>query len=142
MDAGTQARRDDGPDHGPDGLLEHGLEHGLPEPQEGECVVCFVARCVEELGCDATTRWSRRFRQLRVPGATGLENRLGAACDCRVLAGGYRLARELMERDVHTDELRAPDRLPWCGGVRRTSSRPCGNCERLRRSGAGLSACR
>jgi hypothetical protein len=100
------------------------------DPQEGECVLCFVARAVDDLGCDGSLRWSRRFRDLRVPSATGLEHRLaavGGSCDCEVFGDGYRLARRLCERDVDTDELRAPARLPCCAGVRRTSSRPCDN---------------
>lgn len=110
----------------------------LVDPQEGECLLCFVARAVHELGCDCTLRWAQRFRDLRVPTATGLERRLGAVggfCDCELFLNGYVLARELCERDVDTDELRAPARLPYCASVRRTSTQPCRNWERRRRDG-------
>ena len=43
----------------------------VPHPQE--CVLCYVARMVEEHGCDSTLRWVGRFRELRSPLATGLE---------------------------------------------------------------------
>ena len=106
------------------------------EPQEGECLVCFVARMVEEHGCDTTFLWARRFRDLRSPTATGLERRYAArlvTCDCLILHEAHRLVRALMVRDVHTDELEPPVRLPPCSGVRRTSAQACANWEKVRR---------
>ncbi len=109
----------------------------LLDPQEGECVLCFVHRAVTELGCDDTLRWSDRFRTVRVPAATALTRRMesaGWACDCEVVEHRYRLVRECLERDVHTDELMLPTVRPTCSGVRRTSAQPCRNWERRGRS--------
>jgi uncharacterized protein DUF2695 len=105
------------------------------EPQEGECLVCFVTRMVEEHGCDTTYLWARRFRDLRSPTATGLEKRYwqrSVTCDC-LIGQSYQLVRELLVRDVHSDELEPPVRLPPCAGVRRTSTQHCANWERERR---------
>ena len=106
------------------------------EPQEGECLVCFVARMVGEHGCDTTYLWALRFRDLRSPTATGLEQRYRmrrATCDCQIAREAHVLARELMVRDVHTDELEPPRTPPTCAGVRRTSTRPCANWATPRR---------
>jgi hypothetical protein len=98
------------------------------EPGLRECLVCFVARRVEAVGCDHTRQWIRWFRDLKSPTATALEQRLarrGVFCDCELLRNGYRLRRELLVRDLRTDELLPPDELPDCAGVGRTSTRPC-----------------
>lgn len=105
----------------------------LVDPREGECLLCFVARAVDELGCDDTLRWARRYRDLRVPAATGLERRLqqvGGYCDCEILLNGYHLVRALWERDVHTDALHEPAVSPPCAEVRAGSARPCANWQR------------
>jgi uncharacterized protein DUF2695 len=107
------------------------------EPGRYECLACFVARRVEEVGCDHTLLWSRWFRDIKSPTASGVEDRLsriGVSCDCELTAGGYRMARHQLVRDLRTDELAMPDELPDCAGVRRTSTRPCANWER--RSGS------
>ena len=106
------------------------------EPGEHECLACYVARMLTAHGCDTTLRWSQRFRDVRVPAATGLERRLGQVggfCDCEVFLNGYGLVRELMVRDIDTDELEPPALPPLCAGVRRTSTKPCLNWERQRR---------
>ena len=113
----------------------------LIDPQEGECVLCFVHRAVAELGCDTTLRWTTRFREVRVPAATALEKRThdaGVSCDCEIFRDGYELVRECLERDVHTDELMPPAQRPTCGGVRRSSARPCRNWQRRPRRRSGL----
>ncbi|MBU2075515.1 MAG: DUF2695 domain-containing protein [Actinobacteria bacterium] len=106
-------------------------------PHPAECVLCYVARMLGEHGCDETLRWTGRFRELRSPRATALEGRMqavGGFCDCEVFLNGYRLRREHLERDVHTDELRAPDHPPTCAGVGRLdSTKPCTLWERSRR---------
>ena len=69
----------------------------------------------------------------RPPTATALEERLfkvGVHCDCHLTANGYRILRQLMVRDLMTDELSEPDEMPDCAGVRRTSTKPCANWER------------
>lgn len=106
------------------------------EPGRRECLACYVARLLDAFGCDTTLRWAQRFRELRSPTATGLERRLGSVggfCDCEILLNGWRLVRELMVRDLDTDELEPPPELPGCAGVGRTSTRPCANWERWRR---------
>ncbi|MCL8025927.1 DUF2695 domain-containing protein [Nocardioides bruguierae] len=59
----------------------------LVDPRPGECLRCYVARTTDELGCDGTLRWSRRFRDLHAPGQASLDPRRGEseACDCRLL---------------------------------------------------------
>src|SRR3954447_4177017 len=85
------------------------------EPGAHECLACFVARMIDEFGCDTTLRWAQRFRDVRSPTASGLERRLGEVggfCDCEIFLNGYRMARRLMVRDLRTDELLPPDELP------------------------------
>jgi hypothetical protein len=94
--------------------------------------VCFVARMLDDVPCDSALAWTHHFRDVRSPTATGLEKRYPQPCDCRVVAA-HRLVRELMLRDVHTDELEPPPRLPPCTGVRRTSTHPCANWEKVPR---------
>ena len=107
-----------------------------PHPQE--CVLCYLARAVAARGCEGLFTWTGRFRALRSPLASGLEERLrtaGATCDCEVVDGPWRLAREHLVRDVHTDELGPPDRPPQCTGVGQIdSTRPCRVWERTRGS--------
>ena len=108
----------------------------LTRPGEAECLACYVNRMVETFGCDTTLRWARRFRDLRSPGATGLERRLGnlgGFCDCERFLNGISLAEHLMVRDVDTDELESPAERPDCAGVRATSTRWCSNWQRLSR---------
>jgi hypothetical protein len=60
----------------------------LTEPEEHECLRCFVLRMLSEFGCDGTHRWATRWRDLRAPAASGLLARLaelGGCCDCEVL---------------------------------------------------------
>ncbi len=104
------------------------LAASLVDPEDHECLLCFLRRVVADLGCDTTLRWARRYRDLRVPRATGLERRLGDVggfCDCEVLVNGWWPAREVCERDLDTDELHPPDPWPGCAGVRGGSARPC-----------------
>lgn len=105
------------------------------EPGLYECLVCFVSRRVEAVGCDHTRHWTRWFRDIKSPTATALEQRLlqrGVACDCQLTGprSGYRMNRQLLIRDLMTDELHPPDEMPDCAGVRRTSTQPCANWER------------
>jgi Protein of unknown function (DUF2695) len=106
----------------------------LTRPGGTECLACYVNRMVETFGCDTTLRWSRRFRDLRSPRATGLERRLGnlgGYCDCELFLNGIGLAEHLMVRDVDTDELEEPAERPDCAGVPPTSTRWCSNWQRL-----------
>ena len=90
----------------------------MVEPNESECLLCFLRRAVSEDGCAHTWAHARRFRDVRVPAAVGLEERLravGARCDCTVLERGFWPARSLWQRDLDTDELTEPAPWPGCG---------------------------
>lgn len=119
--------------------IEHYLRAVVErEPQERECLVCFVDRMVAEFGCDSSLLWAVRFRDLRSPTATALEKRFltrAVRCDCLVLQKAYQPVREVMVRDVHDDFLERPARMPPCAGVGRTSTRPCAHWERGRMAG-------
>jgi hypothetical protein len=108
----------------------------LTEPHEGECLLCFVSRMIDDFGCDTTLRWAARFRDLRAPRATALAQRLGDVggfCDCEIFLNGYRVAAHLCELDEWGD-LVGPGERPSCAGARRGSTKPCGAWERRRRS--------
>lgn len=116
-------------------------------PRPGECLLCFVARMLDAFGCDNTLRWVRRWRDLRLPRATGLEARLGRAggfCDCEVFLNGWTVrpdrlpaAADEFDRedfdgeDVDEDDLPGP--LAACAGVGPRSSQPCGRWVRRTR---------
>jgi len=111
------------------------VAHEVTAPYPDECVLCFAARMLDDHGCDHSLRWVRRFRDLRSPRATALERRMedvGGSCDCEVFLNGFRPARHVLVRDLHTDELEAPEPFPPCAGVRLTDSRPCTHWERGR----------
>jgi Protein of unknown function (DUF2695) len=60
----------------------------LTEPEDLECLRCFLLRMLREFGCDGAHRWAIRWRGVRAPLATGLLARLedlGGGCDCEVL---------------------------------------------------------
>ena len=106
-------------------------------PGPAECLACFVARMLDRHGCDTTLRWANWFRDCRSPTATGLARRLGdrgAFCDCEIFLNGWRLRRDLLVRNLATDELERPDPVPDCAGVRSTSTQPCATWVKQRRS--------
>jgi hypothetical protein len=107
----------------------------LTDPGDRECLACFVARMLDEFGCDNTLRFALRHRDLQAPRAHALEHRLGRMggyCDCEVLMNAYQLADDLLERD-EDDERHAPAQLPDCRRVRFGSTQPCANWVRQRR---------
>ncbi|MBM7507402.1 MULTISPECIES: DUF2695 domain-containing protein [Nocardioides] len=114
-----------------------------PEPYPDECVACYLRRVVGDHGCvhaaPVALGWAERFRDLRSPTAHSLVRRLLAlgGCDCAVVREGLRPVREVMVRDLHTDELEEPERWPGCAGVGVTSSRPCRHWERRPRARRG-----
>jgi len=64
------------------------LSGALTEPDDRECLRCFLLRMISEFGCDGTHRWTVRWRDVRAPGATGLLGKLaelGGGCDCEAL---------------------------------------------------------
>jgi hypothetical protein len=96
----------------------------LTEPQEKECLRCFVLRMISEFGCDGTHRWTIRWRDARAPLATGLLDKLyelGGCCDCEVLLNVF----------PHYPPVTRP--LPCAGQPQPGSAVPC-NLEVLRRT--------
>jgi Protein of unknown function (DUF2695) len=114
----------------PDELEQHlsDLSAALTAPEPAECVLCYVERMLAAFGCDCTLRWARRWRDLRVPRATGLERRLearGGFCDCEVFP--ERLDAPRGPPGVDEDgEPAWPAERPPCTGVGPSSSQPCG----------------
>jgi hypothetical protein len=90
---------------------------------------------LQAFGCDTRLRWARRWRDARLPRATGLERRLearGGFCDCEIFWNGWTLRPDLQVVDVAGD-LDWPETLPACAGVDRRSSQPCRLWEPWRR---------
>ena len=108
---------------------------GLTLPHDGECLLCFVARMLDEFGCDTTLRFATRYRDSRAPRATALESRLGRMggfCDCEIFLNGMMLADRLLKYD-ETGEAHAPSSPPTCRHVRAGSTQGCTNWVRQRR---------
>lgn len=112
--------------------------HALTSVRPGECVTCYVARMLDDFGCDTTLRFARSYRDRHAPRATGLERRLGQAggfCDCEIFLNGWSphprfwTPRREFEEDgiVMQSDPEPPNPLPPCAGVRRGSTRPCAN---------------
>lgn len=125
----------------------HDAAATLMTPTAGECIVCFVARQLDEFGCDGTHRFVSHYRNSVAPRATALLARLSAmgacCCDCEMFTNSYELAARLWTRE---QELLAtedggervtpepPDTMPPCGTTRRGSTNACANWERIFRS--------
>ena len=118
------------------------LSTALTDLREGECLLCYVHRMLE-YGCTGL-RWAARYRDLRAPRATALEQRLGQKggfCDREIFLNGYEPAPELwtpereVDEDGHTYHVEAvpPDQLPPCRGVRAGSTQGCTLWVRRRR---------
>ena len=110
----------------------------LTQPRDGECLLCYVVRMLNEYGCDTTLRFATHYRDQRAPRATALEARLGRMggfCDCEIFLNGMTLAERYLERDEHGEPC-APEHLPECARVRPGSTRACSNWTRQRRYGA------
>ncbi|SDC47953.1 Protein of unknown function [Geodermatophilus telluris] len=114
-------------------LAAVGVALTAPEPAEG--VLCYAERMLTGFGCDGTLRWARRWRDLRVPRATGQERRLGSRgghCDCEVFLNGWTLREDLWVDDEDGAPTWPAERPP-CAGVGPRSSQPCGNGRPWRR---------
>ena len=117
----------------------------MTTPRDGECLLCFMVRQLDELGCDTTLRFAQRYRDLRVPRATALERRLeqvGGFCDCEVFMNGYTLDRRWWtpEKEIDTGDgwvevidAQPPDPMPSCQGVGPRTIQPCALWVRQRR---------
>ncbi len=94
-------------------------------PLPVECVACYVWRMLDEFGCNATLRWTRRWRDARARRATALEHRLarrGGCCDCELFLNIWVPSSPLTTEPSGT---RFPPPKGPCRGVRRGSSQPC-----------------
>ncbi|MBD8870590.1 DUF2695 domain-containing protein [Nocardioides donggukensis] len=107
-------------------------EDVLTRPADGECLACFVARMLEEFGCDTTLRFARRYRDVMVPRATALERRLGRMggfCDCEIFLNGLVRVRPSGDPSdlpgLDPSPVSAESGRPGCAGVRRGSARAC-----------------
>ncbi len=103
-----------------------------PAPNADECVLCYLARMLQSHGCDTTLRWARRWRDARLPRATGLERRFearGGYCDCEVVMNAWTLQAAADAPDVADGVWR----FPPCAGVSAQSSEPCDLWEPVRR---------
>lgn len=109
----------------------------------GECLVCYVARMLDEVGCDTTLRFAKWFRDRRAPRGVALERRLGDVggfCDCEILLNGWwphpRLWTSRREVDddgiVMQDDPQPAYPRPACATVRLGSTQPCSNWVRRR----------
>ena len=121
------------------------LARQLTSPREGECLYCYVHRMLSEHGCDDRLRWAAHYRNVRAPRAKALEARLGrmgASCDCELFLNGVTLVRRLqvarLESDDSSDDdldecdLRWPEPMPECDGVRAGSTQRCTHWTRRR----------
>lgn len=104
------------------------------DPRPRECVVCYVARRLRAQACDHRRTWTQRFRDLRSPRATSLEDRLraqGIYCDCDLFhRNGFRVTSGPLVRDLLGTRSARADEQPDCDGVHRTSTQPCALWER------------
>jgi len=106
-------------------LLVRSLAVRLTDPTTDECLLCFIARMLDEFGCDCTLRFALRYRDLRAPPATGLADRLGRVggfCDCEVFLNGYRMAERLLEYDADGEAEWPDDAGVWRGATRLDST--------------------
>ena len=91
-----------------------------------ECLACYVSRMLEELGCNATLRWARRWRDARAPRATALERRLatrGGFCDCELFLNVW--VPSASSRSQAKPDMAADSMSQACRGSRRGSTQPC-----------------
>ncbi|TFD90382.1 DUF2695 domain-containing protein [Cryobacterium serini] len=125
----------------------HDAASTLMTPTAGECLVCFVARQVDEFGCDGTHRFASQYRDSVAPRATELLARLSAmgacCCDCEMFMNTYEPATRLWSQaneSVASDDFdewadpKPPDNMSPCETTRRGSTKPCANWERTSRS--------
>ncbi|MFD4193296.1 DUF2695 domain-containing protein [Amycolatopsis thermoflava] len=92
-------------------MTNAGLLDLWTEPQERECLGCYVSRLLADFGCDSTLRWTLRWRAMRAPGVAALDRlfrRHDVKCDCGVPAALGAAARS--ERRPHSAPRRAPAR--------------------------------
>lgn len=115
----------------------------LVDPHDGECLLCFVARQLDEYGCNGTHRFAEHYRDRNAPRATALIGRLSrmgaCCCDCEVFLNAYGLSERYLTPGYWTTdaqgwdeyvEPQGPASPPPCEGARRGSTQPCGVWQR------------
>lgn len=125
----------------------HDAASTLITPTAGECLACFVARQLDEFGCDNTHRFAAHYRDSVAPRATALLARLSAmgacCCDCEMFMNTYQPATRFWTQaheSADSDDCdewadpEPPDTMPPCATTRRGSTKPCANWERIFRS--------
>lgn len=110
----------------------------LTAPRSRECLLCYVARMLEEFRCDCTLRFALAYRDRRAPRATALTRRLagaGGLCDCEIFLHGWAPAPSVAQVPQRVDLRQQPrdrrrpeplDALSPCRGAGPHSTRPCG----------------
>lgn len=112
-------------------------------PHDRECLICYVSRMIDEFGCRGN-RFMVRYRDLRVPNATGMLRRLGQMggyCDCELFLNAYEfnpahlIPGYEIDHGEYVEEVwpRYPEPFPDCLGVRRGSTQPCNLWIRMRK---------
>ena len=126
----------------------HAVAARMLRPRTDECLCCYVARMLDDFGCDTSLRFARSYRDQVARRATALEKRLGdlgGFCDCEIFLNAMVPAPHLVrveeddpvaEPEADADGASRP-RMPPCGGVRRGSTQPCANWARRPRHGGG-----
>lgn len=118
----------------------------LTAPRPRECLLCYVARMLEEFRCDCTLRFAQGYRERAAPRATALTRRLarvGGFCDCEIFLNGWSPHPRLwspprfeIEGGVtYRTDPEPPEQLPPCTGVHPGSTQPCGMWVRRGRGG-------
>ncbi|MFT2815722.1 DUF2695 domain-containing protein [Leifsonia sp. A12D58] len=123
-------------------------------PKAGECLVCFVARQLDEFGYDGTHRFALHYRDSVAPRATALLRHLSAmgacCCDCEMFMNGFKPVKKMwaqaqaqaqaqvsVDKDGLDEERAGPESLntmPLCETTRRGSTQPCASWKRIPRS--------
>lgn len=128
----------------------HEAASTLMTPATGECLVCFVARQLDEFECDGTHRFASHYRDTVAPRATALLGQLSrwgaCCCDCEMFMNVYEPAFRLWTQPTAApdpddeddgedddDEAQPPEVMPPCATTRRGSTKPCANWERIPR---------
>ena len=92
------------------------LAGALTEPDDRECLRCYLLRMISEFGCDGSVRWTVRWRDRRAPQASAMLRRLeqlGGCCDCEVV------------KNVFPQYPRVGRLLPCAGQPQPGSAVPC-----------------
>ncbi len=62
-------------------------------PRRGECLYCYLSRVIETIGCEHTTKLTRRWIDAQPRSARWVLRWVevqGAACDCEIIVSAFR----------------------------------------------------